>query len=153
MLPGLGLDLTQIQWARRVVGQIHRAGRYKSAAVCALECALAESGLRMYANANNPESLALPHDCVGHDHGSVGLFQQQVGGACNSTANWGTTAELMDVGESTKRFMHALDLTQWRARGLRRWEAVQAVQRSAVEDGSNYLAHDQHAIQLVNALW
>jgi hypothetical protein len=51
----------------------------------------------MYANSHNQRSLQLPHDRVGHDHGSVGLFQQQVGGAPDSTANWGTTDELMNV--------------------------------------------------------
>ncbi len=61
----------------------------------------------MYANSNNPESLRLPHGAVGHDHRSVGLFQQQVGGAV-STADWGTTEELMKPQISADKFLDAL---------------------------------------------
>lgn len=56
----------------------------------------------MYANGHNQRSLQLPHDRVGWDHGSAGLFQQQVGGAPESTANWGTTDELMNAVTSTR---------------------------------------------------
>ncbi|HST49174.1 LysM peptidoglycan-binding domain-containing protein [Jatrophihabitans sp.] len=117
----------------------------------ALETALTESGLRMYANAHNPESLRLPHDAVGRDHGSVGLFQQQVGGAVNSTANWGTTAELMDAEISTRKFLDALLRLNWIP--MTNWGAAQAVQRSAFRDGSNYRKHDAAAIEIRKALW
>jgi hypothetical protein len=117
----------------------------------ALETALTESGLFMYANANNAESLRLSHDRVGSDHGSVGLFQQQVGGAMNSTADWGTTAELMDPEISTGKFLNALVRTDWMH--MTNWAAAQAVQRSAFADGSNYRQHDAHAIGIRKALW
>lgn len=117
----------------------------------ALETALTESALRMYANANNPDSLRLPHGAVGSDHGSVGLFHQQVGGARNSTANWGTTAELMDPRVSTRKFLDALPRLDWIP--MTNWGAAQAVQHSAFSDGSNYRSNDALAIGIRKALW
>jgi hypothetical protein len=105
----------------------------------------------MYANVNNPESLQLPHDAVGSDHGSVGLFQQQVGGAKNSTADWGTTDELMDPQISTAKFLDALLRLNWIP--MTNWAAAQAVQHSAFFDGSNYHKHDADAIQIRKTLW
>src|ERR1700709_2220996 len=90
------LTKTQFRHAEDIVETVRERGLTKRVAVIAVETALAESGLKMYANGNNPDSLALPHDAVGWDHGSVGLFQQQVGDAVNSTANWGTAKQLMD---------------------------------------------------------
>jgi hypothetical protein len=105
-------------------------------------CALVESGLKMYANSNNPESMKIDHDAVGSDHGSVGLYQQQVGGAPNSTADWGTTQELMDPVTSTKKFTDRLKSAvkgaQYNPQGLSdesQWGAyVQTVQGSAYPD-------------------
>ncbi len=51
--------------------------------------ALQESKLRVYANANVPESLDFPHEAVGRDHDSVNLFQQRPGA-------WGSVQQLMD---------------------------------------------------------
>jgi hypothetical protein len=149
------LTTTQIKHALGIVAackarKLPRDQRRRLADI-ALETALTESGLRMYANANNPESLRLHHDAVGSDHGSVGLFQQQVGGAVNSTANWGTTAELMDPEISTKKFLEALLRLDWIP--MTNWAAAQAVQRSAFADGSNYRSNDAHAIEIRKALW
>lgn len=152
----LDLKPVQTKHARGIVAACKARRRLsldqrKRIADIALETALTESGLFMYANANNPESLQLPHDLVGSDHGSVGLFQQQVGGAVNSTANWGTTAELMDPVISTRKFLNALLRIDWMP--MTNWAAAQAVQRSAFSDGSNYQQHDAHAIRIRKALW
>jgi hypothetical protein len=151
----LGLDANQIRYAKGIIAACKArrlpADQGERIADIALETALAESGLRMYANANNPESLRLPHDAVGSDHGSVGLFQQQVGGAVNSTADWGTTAELMDPQQSTEKFLDALLRLDWIP--MTNWAAAQAVQHSAFSDGSNYRSHDSAAIQIRKALW
>lgn len=151
----VGLTPTQLKYARIIVATCKARNlpqdQGERAADIALETALAESGLRMYANANNPASMQLPHDAVGHDHGSVGLFQQQVGGAPHSTANWGTTAELMDPVISTGKFLDALLSLNWLH--LTNWGAAQAVQHSAVADGSNYRQHDAEAIEIRKALW
>ncbi len=151
----LALTDTQVAHARGIITAVKRHGLPSSAAVIAIETALAESGLRMYANANNARSLRLPHDAVGSDHGSVGLFQQQVGGAPNSTANWGTTDELMNAEISCGKFLGALQKTNWQH--VTRWHACQDVQHSAYdgrprkannfnsEYGGNYHAQDAHA--------
>ena len=91
--------------------------------------ALVESGdpLRMWANSSVPESLKFPHDAVGSDHDSVGLFQQRQNGA------WGPLADNMDPYKSAGHFFRAL-------KGVSGWEtmdpgaAAQAVQRSAFPD-------------------
>src|SRR3954449_357016 len=100
MTASLGLTANQIKYAQGIIAACKARklpdDQGQRVADIALETALTESGLRMYANANNPKSLQLPHDAVGDNFGSVGLFQQQVGGAVNSTADWGSTTELMD---------------------------------------------------------
>jgi LysM repeat protein len=148
----LQLQPTQLAHARGIVAACKSRGLPVRAAHIALATALTESALWMYANGNNPRSLQLPHDRVGWDHGSVGLFQQQVGGAPNSTANWGTTDELMSPVISCGKFLNALGpVAKWQ--GLTNWAACQSVQVSAFPDGSNYRAHDADAIDLGNSLW
>jgi hypothetical protein len=155
MTATIGLNATQTKYAKGIIAACKARklphDQCQRVADIALETALTESVLRMYANANNPESLRLPHDAVGSDHGSVGLFQQQVGGARNSTANWGTTAELMDAKASTKKFLDALLRLDWIP--MTNWGAAQAVQHSAFSDGSNYRSNDALAIEIRKALW
>jgi LysM repeat protein len=148
----LNLATSQYNHAVAIVAECKRRGLPVRGAHIALETALTESALWMYANGHNRRSLQLRHDRVGWDHGSVGLFQQQVGGAPNSTANWGTTDELMNVGTSTGKFLDALGpLSRWQMKS--NWMACQEVQRSAFSDGHNYKANDARAIQIGNALW
>lgn len=159
----LRLKPHQHRYATHIVHAVRDRELSKRAAVIAVEVALAESGLTMYANANNADSLDLPHDAVGFDHGSVGLFQQQVGGAPNSTADWGTTKDLMDPEISCDKFLQALLKTQWKT--CSNWSGGQHVQNSAYdgnpraannwssEYGGNYKAHDEYAAQIVNAIW
>ncbi len=155
MTTTIGLNATQTTHAQGIVAACKARklpdDQCQRLADIALETALTESALRMYANANNPESLRLPHDAVGSDHGSVGLFQQQVGGARNSTANWGTTAELMDPQVSTRKFLDALLRLDWIP--MTNWAAAQAVQHSAFSDGSNYRSNDALAIEIRKVLW
>jgi lysophospholipase L1-like esterase len=78
----------------------------------------------MYASSVVPESLNYPHDLVGHDHDSVGLFQQR------PSMGWGTVAELMDPAKSAGAFYDALvTKTNWETRDL--GEVAQSVQGSA----------------------
>ena len=155
MTATLGLNATQLKYAQGIIAACKARklphDQCQRLADIPLETALTESSLSMYANANNPESLKLPHDAVGSDHGSVGLFQQQVGGAVNSNANWGTTAELMDPVVSTKKFLDALLGLDWIP--MTNWAAAQAVQHSAFADGSNYRSNDALAIEIRKSLW
>ena len=112
--------------------QIARAAKDRKltdrAAVIAAATALVESGdpMKMYANKSVPDSLKLPHDAVGSDHDSVGLFQQRQQG-------WGTLADRMDPYRSAGMFLAALvKLPNWESMDM--GQAAQAVQRSAFPD-------------------
>jgi murein DD-endopeptidase MepM/ murein hydrolase activator NlpD len=100
--------------------------------VIALATAMQESRLQNYANDNDeyPEvkrlSMALPHDAVGHDHDSVGLFQQR---PIEGDGGWGTVSELMTPTISATKFYRAmLKVPNWRAKRL--GDVAQSVQRS-----------------------
>lgn len=114
------------------------------AIVVALTVALTETRLRNYANdgvidSNDSggmpddvtpeqlrESLDYPHDAVGTDHASVGLFQQQVGW-------WGTVEVLMQPENSAATFYAALlEVDGWETLSV--GQAAQRVQVSAVPD-------------------
>ena len=92
------------------------------AARIAIATALVESELRMWANPVVPESLKFPHDMVGGDRDSIGLFQQRNEG-------WGTVAERMNPRASAGRFYNALMKLNWQA--MDPGAAAQAVQVSA----------------------
>lgn len=98
--PLAGLSATQQANANAIVAEVKREGLPLQAAQIAIITAMTESGLLSQANSNVPESLNLPHDKVGNDHTSVGLFQQQ-----NS---WGTVAQRLDPASATRLFLARL---------------------------------------------
>ena len=80
--------------------------------VVALATASQESHFTNYANDGRgndlafyqqdvAQSLQLPHEAVGSDHGSVGVFQQQ-------WPWWGTLSDLMDPTKSAGKFYESL---------------------------------------------
>lgn len=80
--------------------------------------------MKMYANNKVPESLSFPHDAVGSDGSSVGIYQQSDNGA------WGSVADRMDPYKSAEMFFNTLkDVSGWE--GMDKGAAAQAVQRSA----------------------
>lgn len=99
-------------------------GLGEQAAVIGEATALVEVGdpLKMFANAGLPASLNLPHDAVGSNGSSTGLFQQQ------DFPEWGTLEQRMNPFESAKMFYEHFPLG---------WELMdpgmvaQSVQRSA----------------------
>lgn len=62
----------------------------------AITTQLVETNRTMYANRNVPESLKFPHDAVGSDHDSTGLYQQRQA--------WGPLSETMDPIKSSRLF-------------------------------------------------
>jgi hypothetical protein len=140
----LGLTPAQIANARTIVAEGKARGASELQIRIALMTALTESNLLNYANRNNPESLALPHEAVGQDHASVGVFQQQVG-------IWGDTKTLMDVRASAAKFFDALKKAG-APNSSAPWLTAQAVQRSAFSDGSNYAKHWSTANSLYAAV-
>lgn len=141
----------QLSYAQVTVNECVRQELPRRAAVIAVETEMTESGILMYANGYNDESLTYPHDVVGYDHGSVNSFQQQVGGAPNSTANWGTTAQLMNHLTSVRLFLQALTRFDWQS--MTNWDAAQKVQGSFDPTGGNYRKNDARAQALVAQLW
>ncbi|GAA4200255.1 M23 family metallopeptidase [Actinocatenispora rupis] len=122
--------------------------------VVAIATALQESSLHVYAN-DNPayplvveHSMALPHDSVGHDHDSVGLFQQRPT-APEGEGGWGTVKELMDPATSAGKFYKKLlSLPGWQQ--LPVTVAAQMVQNSAFPDA--YAKWESDATNIVNTL-
>lgn len=130
------LDAKQLAAAQAIVARIAQKGVSAQGTKVALMTALQESKLRMYANDTVPESLSLPHDAVGSDHDSVGLFQQR------PSSGWGSVKELMTVQYSVDAFLGGpdgpnggsprglLDISGWES--LRPGQAAQRVQVSGV---------------------
>ncbi|TDB90014.1 M23 family metallopeptidase [Micromonospora fluostatini] len=109
--------------------------------VIAIATAIQESGLKNYANSTVPESLAIPHEAVGSDHDSVGLFQQRPG--------WGTVAQRMNPSYSARKFYEKLvKVPDWEKRSLT--NAAQMVQISAFPDA--YAKHEETASRIVDLL-
>lgn len=93
--------------------------------IIALATAMQESSLRNLANPNVAESMSIPHEGVGHDHLSVGIFQQQPW--------WGTIRDLMTPGVAARKFYDALlKVGGWL--NMAPTVAAQSVQRSAFPD-------------------
>ena len=139
-----GLSTNQLANAKTVIATGKSLGISGPNITIALMVAITESGLQNYANANIPESLVIPHDAVGSDHASVGIFQQQVG-------IYGTAAQIMNVGNSASMFFSRLQGAP--SAGLSPWAIAQEVQISAFADGSNYRANYNRAIALSAALF
>lgn len=117
-------------------------GDPKRAATICVETEIVESGIRILANPNVPESMAIAHEGVGEDHLSVGPYQQQV-------PMWGTARDCMDPAASTNKFLDHLLGFNWRP--LPTGVAAQDVQVSAFPD--RYQAQEALATQILIQLW
>ena len=145
--PVAGLADAQAQNARVIVATAAARGGH-GAALIAVMTALAESGLRVLANPNDPAGAAYPHQGVGHDHDSLGLFQQR--------PSWGTAAQRMDPIASTNLFLDALlTVPDWST--MQPWYAAQLVQRSAFDgrpstaNGGSSIVGENYRRQLARA--
>ncbi|WP_018352323.1 M23 family metallopeptidase [Longispora albida] len=116
--------------------------------VIAIGTALQESNLRNLANSNVPRSLNIPHEGVGRDHDSVGLFQQRPLPP-DGAGGWGTVEELMTPATSAKKFYDKLRTIQgWEL--MRLTDAAQRVQVSAFPEA--YQKWEPIAATIVDAL-
>lgn len=132
------IDSQGIAYARTIFDVGANLGLGRDAITAAFMCVMVEAPpFLMYANSNVPASLNYPHDAVGSDSDSLGLFQQR------PSAGWGTVAELMDADYNARAFYGGssgpnsgspaglLDISPaWDQRATL-GEAVQAVQVSA----------------------
>lgn len=133
--PGVGsLSPVQMNRAAAIVAVGRQMQLPDRGIVVALATASQESGFKVYANdglggdlaadqRGIDASLKLPHDAVGTDHGSLGVFQQQ-------WPWWGSMNELMDPAASARKFYEALlKVPGWQSLDVT--VAAQRVQRSA----------------------
>ena len=138
-----GLSQVQMDYAKTIVDVGKQMGLPRQAFIVAISTALQESDLLNLANSGLSDSLNLPHDGVGSDHDSVGLFQQR------PSAGWGTIAELMDPATAARRFYSALEqVSGWQDMPVT--VAAQSVQGSAFPDA--YAKQVPLATQIVDAI-
>lgn len=115
------------EYAREILRAGRDMGIEPKGIVIAFATVSVECDWIMYANRNDPESLNFPHERVGSDANSVGLFQQRA-------PWWGTVAQRMDPYESAKMFFAELDKLNYLDPSRSPGRYAQAVQKSAFPD-------------------
>ena len=132
-----GLTPSQLANASAIITEGTRMRVPVRGIVVALAVANQESHFTNYANDGKggdlistqkgiAASLRLPHEAVGTDHGSLGVFQQQ-------WPWWGNMRELMTPGVAAQKFYRALlSLPSWQSEPVT--VAAQMVQSSAYPD-------------------
>ncbi|MDG4809061.1 peptidase M23 [Micromonospora sp. WMMD1120] len=141
--PVAGLDRDQMRNAEAIVRTGRKMGVPRRGLVIAVATAMQESNLYNVASGVLPESQEYPHQGVGWDHDSVGLFQQR------SSSGWGPVGRLMDPEFATRQFLSALEqVPGWE--GMRLTDAAQAVQVSAYPE--HYQQHEWRATRVVDAI-
>jgi hypothetical protein len=135
----------QDKYALQIIAEGRRRNVTPRGIQIALSVALVESSLQMYANSNVPESLNIPHDKVGSDHDSVGLFQQRC-------PMWGPAAVLMDPAQSAGLFYDRLVKLDYNNPARLPGDYAADVQRPAAEYRGRYQERMGDAINLYNRL-
>ncbi|KAJ6781190.1 hypothetical protein PWT90_05967 [Aphanocladium album] len=117
-----GLNDVQSRNAKAAIGEVRAEGLNKQACLAVISTALQESELQIYANPRVPASMNYPHDKVGGDQDSVGMFQQR--------PEWYPDIKSdMSAAGSTRQFLAAM-------KQVRGWQTMeisaldQAVQRA-----------------------
>ncbi|WP_406068089.1 peptidase M23 [Micromonospora sp. NBC_01638] len=141
--PVAGLDEDQMENAEAIVRTGREMGVPRRGLVIAVATAMQESNLYNVASGVLPESQDYPHQGIGWDHDSVGLFQQR------SSSGWGPVGQLMDPEFATRQFLAALEqVPGWQR--MRLTDAAQAVQISAYPE--HYQQHEWRATRVVDAI-
>ena len=136
-----GLNSVQSAHARAIIGEVQSAGVGKQGCLAAFATALVESSVYVYANNAVPQSLQYPHDKIGSDHDSIGIFQQRASIYTNIAAD-------MDPAQSAGQFFQVMT-------GISGWQTMdvgtlcQKVQKSAYP--TRYSAKVTAATQICSA--
>ena len=140
-----GLNERQMAHAVTIVETGQEMGLPRRAFVVAIATALQESGLRVLANVNVPESFNYhPRDGYGSDHDSIGIFQQRASIYAINDVKWS-----MDPRYSAIKFYNGLkNVAGWESMSVA--EAAQAVQVSAFPDA--YAKHEGAAELIVDSI-
>ncbi|KAG0195920.1 hypothetical protein BGX28_000361 [Mortierella sp. GBA30] len=135
-----GLNAKQSGYARTIAKAAHTYGVGSRGCAVAIATALVESNILVYCNNKVSGSCNLPHDAVGSDHLSVGIFQQQ-------SPMWGTARDCMDPATSAGKFYNALKgVSGWASLSI--GTAAQRVQRSAYP--TRYAEKANQAVSICN---
>ncbi|GAA1882082.1 N-acetylmuramoyl-L-alanine amidase [Williamsia serinedens] len=133
-------------YARAIITTGRQMGVSDRGIAIALATALVETGspttpptgpinnMAMYANPKVPESLDLPHDKVGTDGYSVGLFQQQIRKGSNGQWWWADCATCMNPTTSARLFYDRLTRLDYNNTSRSPGSYAQQVQGSAYPD-------------------
>ncbi len=164
--PVADLSPVQSRNARIITGVAIQRDLGQEAAAIAVAAALAETGLINFANDGTSElyaseinrplsdveravarrSLDYPHDEVGNNLDSIGLFQQR------PTTGWGAPERLIDPASAAGLFYdRLLKIPDWQS-GVP-WQTAQQVQSSPSADGGIYEQSYERAVTVVQALW
>lgn len=122
--------MSKDQYAREILRAGRDLGITPRGIVIAFATVSVECDWIMYANSKVPESLKLPHERVGSDGLSVGLFQQQV--VWGNGWWWGDAATCMDPYMSARLFFERLAKRDYNNGDP--GSHAQAIQRSAYPD-------------------
>jgi hypothetical protein len=136
-------------YALRIMNEGRRRGVTPKGIQIAFATGIVESNITVYANQKLPKSLALPHDAVGNDGYSVGIFQQQV----RNTGNgwwWGDEATCMGVESSAGLFYDRLVRLPYNGDSKSPGAFAQQIQGSAFP--ARYDQHWGEAVALYNKL-
>ncbi|MGS2617365.1 hypothetical protein ACVCAH_23000 [Micromonospora sp. LZ34] len=141
--PVAGLTQAQMDNAKVIVDVGLDMKMPRRGLVVAIATAMQESNLYNYASGVLPESQDYPHQAIGWDHDSVGLFQQR------PSSGWGTVRDLMRPAYAARAFYAALrEIPGWQEMSVT--GAAQAVQISAFPYA--YAQHEERATTVVAAL-
>lgn len=99
-----------------------------------LSTALVETNIKVYANNKVPDSFNFPHDAVGDDGYSVGIFQQQIRQGVGGRWWWGDTRTCMDPALSARLFFERLLKLDYTSNDNSPGWYAQSVQDSAFPD-------------------
>jgi hypothetical protein len=132
-------------YARAVIAEGQRRGITPRGIQIALATTLVESNLLNYANSKVPESLSLPHDAVGSDGFSCGIFQQQVVMGQNGQWWWGPASVCMNPTQSAGLFYDRLAKLDYNGQNSP-GSYAQAIQQSAFPDRYDERMADAQAL-------
>lgn len=123
----------QDRYAQLILAEADRLGITVRGKKIGLATGLVESNIKVYANSKVPASMSIPHDAVGTDGYSVGIFQQQV---VDTGAGWwwGDAATCMDPTSSAGLFFTRLARLDYNNESHSPGSYAQAVQGSAFPD-------------------
>lgn len=136
-------------YARAIIAEGKRRGITQRGIQIGLATGIVEAALKMWANEKVPESFNYPHDDVGNDGYSVGLFQQQIVKGPNGWW-WGDCATCMNPTLSAGLFFDRLAKLPYNDVSRSPGSYAQQVQQSAFPD--RYDQRFAEAVVLYNRL-